>query len=83
MTIYVVRYGDESLMAFKNLADAEEYVLHEAYLAALYTYIYYNYDWNQLKYHYENRNHCFNYLGAYAMSHESINVFIEEVELED
>lgn len=83
MKIYVVRYGDESSMAFKNMADAEEYVLHEAYLDALYAYIHYIYDWDQLKYYYENCNHCFNYLGAYAMHRESTDVIIEEVDLED
>ena len=83
MKIYIVRHGDESHMAFKNRADAEEYVLHEAYLDALYTYLHYDYDWDQWKHYYENFNHCFNYLGAFVMHRESFGVFIEEVELED
>jgi hypothetical protein len=83
MKIYVVRYGDESRMAVKNLADAEEYVLHEAYLNALYACIFYDFDWNETKFYYKNTHHCFNYLGAYAMHRESIDVIIEEVDLED
>ena len=33
--IYVVSYEDDMEMAFENLADAQEYILHESYLEAM------------------------------------------------
>lgn len=33
--IYVVSYEDDIEMAFENLADAQEYILHESYLKAM------------------------------------------------
>lgn len=84
MKIYVVRYGQTSQVAFKNRADAEEYILHKAYLDAFYTYSCDVSDWDcNIKYRYNNYRHCFTYLGAYAMYIESIGVFIEEIELEE
>lgn len=83
MKIYVVVDGDYLDRAFKTRADAEEYLLHEAYLAACRVYNYYEYDWDQIKYRFNHYNHCFKHLGAYAMHRETVNVFIEEIELED
>lgn len=33
--IYIVSCADDMEMAFENLADAQEYILHESYLEAM------------------------------------------------
>lgn len=84
MKIYVVCDDDYDVIAFKTRAEAEEYILHEGYLRAYYLYYYEDLeDLERIKYRYKNYNHCFTYFSAYAMHHETLNMFIEEIELED
>lgn len=85
MKIYVVCDGDYGVIAFKTRAEAEEYILHEAYLRAYYLYYYEDlkYEWEQIKYRYKYYNYCFTNFGAYAMHRETLNMSIEEIELED
>lgn len=83
MKIYVVMDCDYRERAFKTRADAEEYILHEAYLTACKVYNYYELDWFQIEYRFDHYNHCFEHLGAYAMHRLTNTMFIDEVELED
>lgn len=85
MKIYVVCDGDYGVIAFKTRAEAEKYILHEAYLRAYYLYYYEDlkYEWEQIKYRYKYYNYCFTNFGAYAMHCETLNMSIEEIELED
>jgi hypothetical protein len=78
-----VRFEDYSEKAFKNRADAEEYILHEAYLNAYTDYYIYEYDWNHYIYYYKHYRHPFQTFGGYALYKGSNGMYIEEVELED
>ena len=85
MKICVVRDSDYNVIAFKTRAEAEEYILHEGYLNAYYLYYYEDlkYEWEQIKYRYKHYHNRFTNFGAYAMHCETLNMFIEEIELED
>ena len=67
----------------RRAVEGVDYILHEAYLTACDISNHHEFDWDQIKYRFNQYYHCFEHLGAYAMHRVTNTMFIDEVELED